>query len=133
MYPSSTPPLDRGHCPRHFAGVEEGFNKFEVVYRYTNVCDSTSVQFKGPDPLKFPETQTINLFLFFDSINLGLDVVIGYGIHVSHKDKIRIRTHLFGFSCVYTGKMKKVCLVVVYVVYLFMYLVINTFKAFRLQ
>ena len=49
MYPSSTPPLDRGHCPRHFAGVEEGFTKWEEVLLIVNVCDSTSVQFNGPE------------------------------------------------------------------------------------
>ena len=49
MYPSSTPPLDRGHCPRHFAGVEEGFTKWEEVLLIVNICDSTSVQFNGPE------------------------------------------------------------------------------------
>lgn len=47
MYPSLTPPLDRGHCPRHFAGVEEGFTKWEEVLLIVNICDSTSVQFNG--------------------------------------------------------------------------------------
>ena len=49
MYPSSTPPLDRGHCPRHFAGVEEGFTKWEEVLLIVNICRLSLVQFKGPE------------------------------------------------------------------------------------
>jgi hypothetical protein len=53
MYPSSTPPLDRGHCPRHFAGVEEGFTKWEEVLLIVNICRLSLVQFKGPEYLDF--------------------------------------------------------------------------------
>jgi hypothetical protein len=65
MYPSSTPPLDRGHCPRHFAGVEEGFTKWEEVLLIVNICRLSLVQFNGPEHhINFVKVSTVNINTF---------------------------------------------------------------------
>jgi len=48
-YASSTPPLDRAGSARHFAGVEEGCNKWEEVLHSMNICLLSLVNFNGPE------------------------------------------------------------------------------------